>query len=557
MRPGCVVLAAMDGRVRLGGNALLVAAVVGAAAVAAPDTGAATSAQAAFAVSVVQDDVARIYLIAADGTSRRRLRSGVGFGADRSEAPTWSPDGSRLVFAASRYPQDTTSIRIINADGTGERQLTPASQYAGSPRFSPDGGRIAFFRASTPDDDSFFGSIMVMRADGTAVSRLTRGAFDVGPVWSPEGSKLAFTRLTFRRLEPRSAVWVMNSDGSGQRMLVRDASSPAWSPDGQRLAFVRDAGGRRKCNEDDDESDCPAHGDIYVMRSDGSGETRVTRNSADDELPTWSPDGTQIAFSSNRSYQRSGEAFELYVADANGGCVRRITNTAAANYGASWRPSSGNVSSADCGGTIPAARTPIVEPDLGVARTFARFPLFYLGPIHRGALLTGTSGDDEEFSFSYDDCGRIIPSTCRDPIEVQVESVCQRGPLFFEPEFSEEKRLPGIGTRRGALVMRLRAGLVEVYTGSVLITLDGNARDMRRAIEALRPVKGPTGTGLRRPTLSRQVVRALSETVRVHRETGSIAAVQHRLGISRTSVRFRLKFARVLRRLGPVRASTC
>jgi hypothetical protein len=259
---------------------------------------------------------------------------------------------------------------------------------------------------------------------------------------------------------------------------------------------------------------------------------------------------------SNRSYQRGDEAYELYVMDANGGCVRRITNTAAATFGVSWRPSSGAAPQTDCSGALPAARAPTVDTDLGEAQSFGEFPLFYLGPMHRGLLLTKTSAD-EEFSFSYDDCGRITPSSCRDPIQIQVESVCQRGPLFFEPELGEGKRLPGIATRRGALVMRLGAGLVEVYTGSVVITLDGNARDMRRAIDALRPVKGPIRTTLRRPTLSRQVVRALSETVRVRRETGSIAAVQHRLGISRTSVRFRLKFARVLRRLGPVRASAC
>ena len=142
-------------------------------------------------------------------------------------------------------------------------------------------------------------------------------------------------------------------------------------------------------------------------------------------------------------------------------------------------------------------------------------------------------------------------------VEVEVESVCQTSPLFFSPEFAEEKRLPAIRTRRGALVLRLRSGFIEVYTGSVVIDISGNARDMTRAIDALRPLKGPAPRKLRPPEFSRDVVRTLRETRRVHRQLGSIAAVARRLRISRTEVRLRLKLVRVLRRFGPLRSARC
>ena len=72
--------------------------------------------------------------------------------------------------------------------------------------------------------------------------------------------------------------------------------TPAWSPDGTRIAFTSDRDG------DNDE--------IYVMNADGSGVTRLTNHSASDWMPTWSPDGARIAFAS----QRDGD-FEIYVID--------------------------------------------------------------------------------------------------------------------------------------------------------------------------------------------------------------------------------------------------
>jgi Tol biopolymer transport system component len=80
----------------------------------------------------------------------------------------------------------------------------------------------------------------------------------------------------------------MNADGSGQTMLTnssKDETWPSWSPDGTKIAF---------------ESDQDGNGNIYAMNaSDGSNQTRLTNSTANDCNPKWSPDSTKIAFDSN------------------------------------------------------------------------------------------------------------------------------------------------------------------------------------------------------------------------------------------------------------------
>jgi len=156
---------------------------------------------------------------------------------------------------------------------------------------------LVFSRWTQGSDD-----IWVMRLDGTHQRRLTRGpGDDAVPDWSPDGSQIVFERS---RGASSRGVYVMNADGSGQRLLVRNGGHPRWSPDGRQIAFDSVRQG--------------AFG-IYVMDSSGSRERLLTNRL--DGFPAWSPDGRRIAFVS----ARDGTG-EIYVMNANGGGQRRLTH---------------------------------------------------------------------------------------------------------------------------------------------------------------------------------------------------------------------------------------
>lgn len=139
--------------------------------------------------------------------------------------------------------------------------------------------------------------IAVIHPDGTGRTVLTEpgaGATDLVPVWSPDGWRIAFLRSHDDRFE----LWVVNADGSGDRMLARtaswydalsmgDPSAPSWSPDGRRIAFTRFA-----------DDCCPAYEYVWVVNADGADLRRLTPPEAQTTFvdPAWSPDGRTIAY---------------------------------------------------------------------------------------------------------------------------------------------------------------------------------------------------------------------------------------------------------------------
>jgi Tol biopolymer transport system component len=138
------------------------------------------------------------------------------------------------------------------------------------------------------------------------------------------GSELAFVSTR----DGEYAIFAMNSDGGGEHRLTdseRDSSTPeglffqtepAWSPDGTQIAF---------------ESARSGSFDIYVMRADGTGTRRLTSTEEDDRHPTWSSDGSSIAFS-------RGTPGDIYVMDADGSRARPLLANPTGESEPAWSP---------------------------------------------------------------------------------------------------------------------------------------------------------------------------------------------------------------------------
>jgi Tol biopolymer transport system component len=259
-----------------------------------------------------------VWTMAPDGRGLRNLTANFG-GAD--DVPNWSADGRQIVFESTTVnavtnPTGDQEVFVMNADGSGRRQLTFNEADDGIPSWSPDGKRIVFHRWF----GDFDADLMTIRLDGSDERNVTRseGVLDRQGVWSPDGREIAFSRGGDAG-SGRGDIYTIRPDGSNLRPLTLTAADeeyPDWSPDGRRIAF----------NTDRD-----AQFDIYVMRSDGSRQTRLTYNGAG--LPVWSPDGRKIALTSDRS----GNA-EIYTLRAEGGRQRNRTESESHDEFADWQP---------------------------------------------------------------------------------------------------------------------------------------------------------------------------------------------------------------------------
>jgi Tol biopolymer transport system component len=243
----------------------------------------------------------------ADGSGFRVVTGGVSFGEDLewSEA-SWSPHGDALAFDGLYFDADPTTclqhctgwrVLVVESDGSALRQV---ALDARAPAWSPDGRSLAY-ESDFDAYDERAGSVTIARVDGSGSVELkafnTEG--DVGPVWSPRGSELAFQAHPAKG----SPTWIytVRADGSHERRLAR-GHRPSWSPDGRRLAFVDDA-------------------KLYTIDSDGRHRRRLSRSGELVVGVAWSPRGGTLAYAAGTKPAAGGASnlrIETVSADGKG-----------------------------------------------------------------------------------------------------------------------------------------------------------------------------------------------------------------------------------------------
>lgn len=261
--------------------------------------------------------------------------------ASGSQTGAWSPDGTRLAYAGTgdsvRDDQRNLDLYVVDSDGRGTVRLTDDDVMDATPAWSPDGTQIAFGRLRGIGSEEVDGVLAVVDADGGSYDELTSHpedaapTLDGSPAWAPDGSRIAFTRAVFDPEGLRSDLYTVSPSGTDERLLLEDVLTARWSPDGTRIVFTtsRDRNGRTCYHE------CSPSSEVYVANADGTGVRRLTAEEADDISPAWSRDGKRIAFLSDRS-NPTEHTYEVYVMDADGENVEQLTELGAFLTDLAW-----------------------------------------------------------------------------------------------------------------------------------------------------------------------------------------------------------------------------
>ena len=234
----------------------------------------------------------------------------------------------KIAFASVR-DNGNHDIYVMDADGSNETRLTTSLAYDDQPVWSPDGSMLAFMS----DRDGNFEIYSMPGVGGTPIRLTNNPAADGFPAYSPDGARIAFVRGDLRN-PSTFEIWVMNADGSNQVRLTNDSvidGVPSWSPDGTRIVFM--SGGASVYD--------PNSFEIYWINADGTDRIRLTNNNVVDGQPSFSPDGMKVLFASGDALNPNG--IEIYVMDPLGSNRVQLTNNTVMDAFPVWSPDGNSI----------------------------------------------------------------------------------------------------------------------------------------------------------------------------------------------------------------------
>ena len=269
--------------------------------------------------------------------------------------PRISPDGKVVAYVLTTIDQKKnrreSSIWVVPADGSAApRRLSAEGFSSSSPRWSPDGKTLSILSArssdlpagETPKSQIYLLSI-AGGGEAIALTKLKNGVQSYQ--WSPEGSRIVvvstsgpmdgvatadrksdvrhYTHIQYKFNDSgwfddkRRHLWVVSVPGGEAKQITEgqdwNDTDPQWSPDGTRIAFVSDRTG--KAYDDSHNTD------VWVIPAAGGTLTKISDHAFEDENPRWSPDGKQILFTGQTAVHQFPK---LYIADSAGGAASQL-----------------------------------------------------------------------------------------------------------------------------------------------------------------------------------------------------------------------------------------
>jgi Tol biopolymer transport system component len=273
------------------------------------------------------------------------------------QPPSWSGDGAQLAFTGldvSGSKSEELSIFVVDSDGAHLRGV-PGTRGGFGPVFSPDGRTIAFSRTkkrSRPTtrrgERLAYRSTAIWLADLATgkTKRLTplRNGLETEPSsFAPDGASLATVRTKDQRSQPEIVILGLGAGSS--TVLAKNATDAVYSPDGSQVAYLRLVSRQIR---HDSKVGFETSTDLYAMRADGTESRRLTSSPRGVELwPSWDPSGQRLSFTRLLSLD-SEEAFfglgdSIVQINADGTCASKllIGDPGTAYYGGAWQPGPG------------------------------------------------------------------------------------------------------------------------------------------------------------------------------------------------------------------------